>query len=1248
MGAFDHLFDEPISQDEPVKTPTVEQEAVKTGAFDHLFEDEGTGIHSVTKQMAERTLGQPAVGQKIAMLREFSDVVVDPNDTEKWSDVPSNFVHGVGEFGTGMVTLGSAFMSGLWNIGETAGFWGDVFAGQADKKKNVIREAMGLEQVAPTAESQKADSVTDFYGQIFTALGDDFGALADNPIEAVKKDPFGQLLNVSMVLSAGGASLGKGAQIAGKTSKVGASLAKTGQVLGKTAVGIDPILSGIKVSGKLAKKIPVLDDFVNSIKQSSAFNKSMGLEQKQTIQDALKDINDIKSSWGALSLDEAKNVESWMKGLSTPVAKGSELVKLQKAYDSAIKLTAKIGDEFSFNEVGNLAVKADNAYKTTIGALDTQLNTLKKLNPKVSKQADDIVNKMSKDSQTPNMTEGSIDDIADWGVVKYAPDSTSRELLTENVSKKLSKDRLVSEKSHIIENSTINEQRAYWDLAVASGIRKKGDLLTTSPKNLLKKSEIDEMKKFSTASYFPDKVVGKSGGIISKAKDLLKVKTPAFAKRRTGKARESGNILDPESALKVHAIQAAQHRAKINTVTNIMSDLAKEGKVLPMLEGELIDGFVSANVGQYNLAAESILRIEENILNLVSKGEPLEAAITKSARLGEEIASDLAKAPIVSFQIEKNAANNLKTLFPEVPGFVKAFVDTPTNIFRTSVLALSPRWIVNGAVGNLLLNTVAGVGPIAYARMFPKFMDEMYKGFKDVDPKWTSFLGASKGASLVAKSALGVSKKITDKSAKLFEKSIGQEGRFFIWEDDLLPIQLTTGLTEAEKYTHNFMRQTAAEVADQFVKRKGFADGMFDVNGAMDNYFRRVHYVDKASKLAAKQRMSKAGQSALETIDDTRFGLASTDLDMWKTLSKAEKNKVVDSAEKFLFDYANLSSIEKTWLRRVVPFWSWYRNINKFMFYSLPQMPFRRGVMKQISDVGVHATGEDDLPEWMQGAVSAGMSEAGDQLYISAKGMIPFADTEKVLDDPLKSIGLNPVIKFPIERIMKADMFTGKPFDAEGQVRPGIKIDPVTGEEERILPPLLMHVARQLPQLKLAEEFLAPAAIWDDSTLINPKIKRAHSKVEELRRKILTERKGARPKTRKQRMAKEKKLADLQVQYEEALDSRAKHLVDVWSIKGKESVEAKFPIDVKLKALSLLGLKVTPFDIETQREFKQKRKDAAISARFKDVYDKNIPVEIGGETIGFRDLVEKVKLEQAVIKSSKSYKRKKKRESRRR
>jgi hypothetical protein len=54
----------------------------------------------------------------------------------------------------------------------------------------------------------------------------------------------------------------------------------------------------------------------------------------------------------------------------------------------------------------------------------------------------------------------------------------------------------------------------------------------------------------------------------------------------------------------------------------------------------------------------------------------------------------------------------------KIQDVIRLVVDKPSQIWKDSVLAASPRWVKNNVMGDIIFNTFEGVGPLSYSRAF--------------------------------------------------------------------------------------------------------------------------------------------------------------------------------------------------------------------------------------------------------------------------------------------------------------------------------------------------------------------------------------------------------------------------------------------------------------------------------------------------------------------------------------------------
>ncbi len=152
-------------------------------------------------------------------------------------------------------------------------------------------------------------------------------------------------------------------------------------------------------------------------------------------------------------------------------------------------------------------------------------------------------------------------------------------------------------------------------------------------------------------------------------------------------------------------------------------------------------------------------------------------------------------------------------------------------------------------------------------------------------------------------------------------------------------------------------------------------------------------------------------------------------------------------------DYSNLSETERQVLRRVFPFWTFFKGQTKFTAKTLAENP--AGPLGQTLRAMRVLRGSEMLPEHLAetAAIPLGTNSEGDPRYITGLGLMP-EDSLMFLGNALGAIGadksslgyqvggmVNPLAKYPAETIMGRSMFQGGP----GGGRELRDMDPVLG-----------------------------------------------------------------------------------------------------------------------------------------------------------------------------------------------------------
>lgn len=249
---------------------------------------------------------------------------------------------------------------------------------------------------------------------------------------------------------------------------------------------------------------------------------------------------------------------------------------------------------------------------------------------------------------------------------------------------------------------------------------------------------------------------------------------PGFLKKRTGM---SGYMDEPVTVLTRHQLQKVKWRLSNDLVDTIIK---KYGKKISE------DGILTGYKKYY---PEGFLK------NLFSKG-----------KYGKEI-------QLPDFMVsELNRIFNAPSSFEK---FLRATYDPITKTWKTSVLALSPRWVFNNFMGNTLLNIAGAVDPFAY-----------YKAYKVMTK--ARRLAEEKGWTVnKAMKKLGIPEEV---SRGLYQAETRGSIAGFSKVADTAPIQNMFG--KALNYTG----------------LPQIAKGMYRFNSGIESFYRTAHYLDKIGK----------------------------------------------------------------------------------------------------------------------------------------------------------------------------------------------------------------------------------------------------------------------------------------------------------------------------------------------------------------------------------------------------------------
>ncbi len=389
------------------------------------------------------------------------------------------------------------------------------------------------------------------------------------------------------------------------------------------------------------------------------------------------------------------------------------------------------------------------------------------------------------------------------------------------------------------------------------------------------------------------------------------------------------------------------------------------------------------------------------------------------------------------------AATGYKVYYPE--GFLK-------NLFTKNPLLKAERQMQIPAFMADELNKIVNA-PGTFEKLLRATVDPITRTWKvsvlALSPRWlfNNFMGNIAlnvaGAVFDPMAYINSFKKL--RQASKYEKELGISRGRAMAKVGIRSGVADTGILSAEMRSATRGISEVAEtspIQNMFGKALNYTGlpqvtkGMYRINRSIENFFRTAHYLDKIGKGFSPAR-------ALESVNE------------------------------FLFDYGNLSSVERNVIRRIVPFYSWQKNITRLVVSYPFKYPQRMAVLQKLQKLVTADEKEEDikkgfLPDYLRSYVETPTTIGGEKGYLSTRGLNPFADVGAMtgdVGDILSSI--NPMLKLIIERGTKTNLYKGRSFTSPNY------------NEERPLPALWRHILSQVPQYNMIQNLRQPYAKYD-------------------------------------------------------------------------------------------------------------------------------------------------------------------------
>lgn len=374
----------------------------------------------------------------------------------------------------------------------------------------------------------------------------------------------------------------------------------------------------------------------------------------------------------------------------------------------------------------------------------------------------------------------------------------------------------------------------------------------------------------------------------------------------------------------------------------------------------------------------------QTILDMVDEGMDIDAAATQVIKeiMPDAFTSSLRATTGEIYAVPSHIAQKITYASRlNMPWFVRMFYDGPMQVWRTSVLAFSPRWIVNNTLGNTIFQLIKN--PRALLETI-KMYDAEYRAM------WEHIGG-------------GAFPEGVDRGLFFEQGNIIERGKYGYGE---------AAAPRVAEGMRKFMNFKPVSV----LSKK--AEWMRELNGVVEDAARRGVFAAEYKGLVKQNMMRYGGQWVDNAQVMERIMKNGLDADM--------AQKALEGVNKVLGDYTNLNPVERQIIRRFVfPFYAFWKHSVKFLLSTPFENPFKVAIMRQMDALQQEMWGED-MPDWFRGGVFVGTLGQSDPLWLRTKNMNPL---EGLTPSPTGVVGsMSPFLRALFENQTGLNTYTGKRF----------------------------------------------------------------------------------------------------------------------------------------------------------------------------------------------------------------------------
>lgn len=376
-----------------------------------------------------------------------------------------------------------------------------------------------------------------------------------------------------------------------------------------------------------------------------------------------------------------------------------------------------------------------------------------------------------------------------------------------------------------------------------------------------------------------------------------------------------------------------------------------------------------------------------------------EQVITMMGKEGE-----LVFHPAIAAYIEKfmgSVINDDATM-----GFLKAF-DSVQNFWKATVTSIFPAFHGRNAISNVL-NNYLDIGVAALDPRLHAISGQMIK----LDHDYTKLARVAGNES---------------KMAEMMERVVFRDSTDYAWTfGELRQVLKNNGIA--------FTKMSNVNAADAVLGSQGLVEPLFGAKNLKE-------IVTGKGNLKAGQRVWEAAKTPFKFGQDVIGAGIENQGKMVNFLANLRKTGDVTLAsqrtKQFLFDYGNLTNFERTFLKRLIPFYTFTRKNLELQARAILGTPGRVSAeLQAIGSIGELLSGGEKLtdeernalPEWIKNSTAILTKKNGNQITMIGNLGTPLEGAFQSLQPNQFFGSLSPALRLPAEQGMGYSFFQGKPL----------------------------------------------------------------------------------------------------------------------------------------------------------------------------------------------------------------------------